>query len=162
MEGYTPASRVYNVSYEDFPGLLIKCKSASIGELRLAGSGVDTGTQLGFFATKIISWNMQHPAVDGFTETKNDDGSITFTAITECPVCGLKEGDEIAPTAQAMQCLELDFCLALMLGWIAALTKVSPPKELSSTNGGRNSQEELMRQLAAMQNPGTLPTPNFD
>lgn len=147
--GYTPQSRIYNVQYEDFPGLVIKCKGATIGELRLVNSGADTGTALGFFASKVISWNIQHPAVDGEKP--------------ECAVCELIEGTPLEPTAEAMQCLELEFCVALMMGWIRAITKVSPPKDLNFNNGGTDTQgDELMRKLAALQNPGTLPTPKLD
>lgn len=152
-QGFTPGRKVYRVSYVDYPGLLIVCKGATIGELRLAEpskntSHADQGSQLGFFASKIISWNMQHPPVD------NKDNK------PECVVCGLAEGVPLEPSAEAMQCLELIDAIALMQGWIGAITKVSPPKGESLNNGVRNP-EDLMRRLAEAQNPGTLPTPNF-
>lgn len=143
---YTPASKIYNVSYEDFPGLHIKCKSSTLGELRSLGQSGSVDNQNAFFASRIISWNIGHPPL------KSDDAVV-------CPVCSLAESSPLPVTADAMLCLDLDFLLALIAGYMSAVTRVSVPKGLS-LNLGEKAQEDLMSQLAQLQSPPTLPPLN--
>lgn len=136
---YTPASKIYNVSYEDFPGLLIKCKSSTLGEIRALGQSGNVDSQNQFFASRIVSWNMGHPP-------------LKVTDAVVCPMCSLAESSPLPVTAEALLCLDFDFLLALIAGYMSAVTRVSVPKGLN-LNLGETAQEDLMRQLAQLQNP---------
>lgn len=159
--GYKPQRKVYDLEFTDYPGLEIQATSTSLGklmhlsEMKLNLNEPDVKKRLevfGVFAGCVIAWNMEHPEL---TEDNRQPDSMC------CKDCGLIEGIALPPTVQGMMCLELGFMMSLIFGWMAAISRVNVPKELSLSNGGSNIQEELMRQLAAHQNLSTLPQPNF-
>lgn len=159
--GYKPNNKIYNLSFTDYPGLEIRAKGTSIGKLqwmqeqRVNLNEEDEAKKLAvftFFANRIVSWNIEHPEVD--PEDKNTDGA--------CIHCGQSEDDPMVPSVQSLMCLDLGFVMGIIFGWMAAVARVSVPKGMSLNDGGQNSPEELlMRQLASLQNPTTLPTPNL-
>ena len=159
--GYKPQRKIYDLEYADYPGLEIKATSTSLGklmhlsEMKLDLNESDPEKRLevfGVFAGCVMTWNMEHPEL---TEDNKQLDSM------QCKDCGLVEGDPVPPTVQGMMCLELGFMMSLIFGWMAAVSRVNVPKELSLSDGGRNIQEEMMRQLAQHQNLSTLPTPSF-
>lgn len=156
MTGYKPSKKTFRVRFEDYPGLLVVCKSVNLGTLTklnaLAGSNDpdDAKAAFGFFAKRIITWNMEHPDLD-------DDDEET------CPVCGSEPGAMLPSTVDGMMCLEVDFVMKLILGWVQAITSVPAPKapnssdgESSTTNGG----DSALTRLGNLANQTKLPTLN--
>lgn len=155
--GYRPEKKIYNLVFADREGLEVKTRSATLGEVEKVSAmsmnihEKDEAKRLevfAFFSKKLISWNVEHPELD-------DEEAET------CTECGLLVGAPLPTTVQSMKCLELDMIVDIIKGWVFAVGRVSIPKELSSKNGGSNIPEEVMKQLDALQSPGTLPTPNF-
>lgn len=155
--GYKPGKQIYNVTYAEFPGLALKCTSATIGKLMSMGNlsiqlNASEEEKLAVFTTfskRVIEWNIDHPDLDD-NETDSN----------QCPICGLNPGDRLPVSAKAMLCLDLDFALRMIVGWMRAVTTVSPGKEPNSNNGA-SLQEDVMRRLAELQSPVKLPTPNL-
>lgn len=156
--GYKPNRKLYRLEFEDYPGLEITATSTSLGklmhlasmELRL-GSGIPESerTELfEFFASKIVTWNVEHPELD----TTREDGT--------CLQCGLAEGAPLPTTLEGILCLDLTFTMSIIIGWMTTLTKASLPKGMSLKNGGI-VPEDLMKQLGELQSPPKLPTPNL-
>lgn len=158
MAGYKPQRKIYNLEFVDYPGLEITTRSAPLGELSAA---YDLNIKLNepdkdkrleafkFFADRLISWNLDHPEVS--------NKAVTYPA---CAACGLKEDDPMPPTVDSMMCLELDMIMAIIMGWINTIAKVSVPKAMNSNDGGTTIPEELAKQLEALQNLGISPMPN--
>src|ERR1700755_985755 len=153
--GYKPAAKFYDLEFEDFPGLEVKMRSASLGEIKHAYSlninmqEKDPDKQMEafkFFESKLVSWNLEHPEVEG-------GGN--------CPQCGLTEDQAMLPVVECMLCLELSMLLKMLMGWINTMATVAGPKGMNSLPGGNNIPEEATRLLEQMQSPGTLPTPNL-
>lgn len=156
---YVPEKKVYNLEFADRPGLEVSARSATLGQLSHV-SQLTVNLQekdeekrmevFEFFAKKLIAWNIGHP------EFEPNEGEIT------CPDCGLAEKAAVPPTVKGMLCLDLDLVMAVITGWVFAVGRVSLPKGMSLRNGGSDTlSEEVMRQLEVLQNPSTLPTPNF-
>lgn len=144
--GYRPTTRMYNLAFEDFPGLEVRIGSVSLGELEeIEESGKTPGKQMLPFEKFIAcaeSWNVEHP----------------------------KTGDPVPLTMEGLKSLEMEFVSALIRGWVTTIARASLPKGLSSNNGGKTGPsiplsdgmtEEIMRQLEALQNPMPLPELNF-
>jgi hypothetical protein len=155
MAGYKPTKKLYDLEFVDFPGLEVKARSASIGEIKAAQElNIDPAEKdpekqmeaFTFFEKKIVEWNIIHPEID--------DGDI-------CPVCGLKEDDPVPPTVAGMLCLDISMMLAIIFGWIQTVARVSVPKGMSTNGGAMSIPEDTMQKLAMLQNPGGLPTPNL-
>lgn len=154
--GYKPVSNTYNLTFEAYPGLQLKVRSLSIGELarsynfNMNLNVPDPAKQteiFDFFSSKIVSWNMEHPEVE-------NDSKI-------CTVCELTEGAELPPTTAGMLCLELNMVMTIIFNWINTVAKVANPKGSNSSNGGVTIPEDIMKQLEALQSPMKLPTPNL-
>lgn len=158
--GYKPQRKVYNLEFVDYPGLEVKARSAPLGELSAA---YDLNIQINepdkdkrlesfkFFADRLISWNLEHPEVPPKAMSLDYD---------VCAACGLREDDPMPPTVESMMCLELDMIMAIIIGWVSTIAKVSVPKGLSSNNGGTNIPEELTQKLEALQSLGISPMPS--
>ena len=157
--GYKPVRKVFALEFVDYPGLEIKARSAPLGELSKAYdmnvkiNEPDKAKRLEsfkFFADRLISWNIDHPEV-------SEKGNDNYPA---CGACGLLEDAPMPPTVDSMMCLELDMSMAIIVGWINTIAKVSIPKGQSFNGGETNIPEDLARQLEAMQSLGISPMPN--
>jgi hypothetical protein len=158
--GYKPTRKVYDIQFTDYPGLEIKATSTSLGKLmqlsdmQLNLNEPDAEKRLEVFtvfAGCIVSWNMEHPEL---TEDNKQPDSMC------CKDCGLMEGIALPATVQGMMCLELGFMMSLIFGWMAAISRVNVPKELSLSNGGNDIPGEVMRLLGQHPNLSTLPMPS--
>lgn len=159
--GYKPTKKVYELRFTDFPGLEIDAVSTSLGKLMQIGqlnvqiNDPDPAKRLELFsafADCMVRWNIEHPALSD--ENKQPDSMA-------CAACGLAEDEPMPCTVTSLQCLDLDFIMPLIFGWIATISRVSFPKELSLNSGALNIPEEVMNKLAQHPNLSTLPTPNF-
>lgn len=148
--GYKPQHKVYNLEFVDYPGLEVTARSAPLGELSAAYdlnikiNEPDKTKRLeafAFFADRLVSWNLEHPEVSNST---NDP---------VCAACGLQEDNPMPPTVDSMMCLEIDLIMAIIIGWINTISKVSLPKGMSSNNGEMSIPEELAKKLEMLQNP---------
>ena len=157
---YKPTSKKYNLKFDNIPGLEICAKGTTLGKLQeFSGAEISLAEKnrekarelMGFFATRIITWNIVHPEVE-LTEkqiAEREPGDLS------CPACGLSEDDPLPTTLKGMECLEMSLVLSVMFGWVAAIASASDPKG-QSLNGGENSiREDLMSALGAMQSPLT-------
>ncbi len=150
---YKPVRKLYELEFEDYPGLAVVARSASLGALQKS-YGLDINMQeqdeekrlavFAFFAKRLVSWNLTHP--------ETDDGA--------CEQCGLEEDSAMPPTMQSLLCLELDMVMAIIFGWINTISRVSLPKGMSTNDGEKNIHEEVMKKLEMLQNPVKLPTPS--
>lgn len=158
MEGYKPKKQLHNVTYNQYPGLLISSKGTTIGKLqKLAGMKMTVNEQdqetvdyiFKFFAGRVITWNLLHPEVE-----PDEDSDDNYQDVEEpvCSVCGLQEDDLLPTTHEGLYCLEMSFVLSLIFGWMAAIASASDPKEQSSSGGEMSTHTELlMNRLAEMQ-----------
>jgi hypothetical protein len=155
---YKPQSKLYDLEFQDFPGLEVRTRSASIGEiqksyqLNVKIDETDPEKQSAiftFFESKLVSWNLVHPELSGVDENG------------KCALCGLAEDDPMPPTKLGMMCLDLGLIMSIITGWITTVARVTPPKGQSSNSGGIDIPEEVMRQLEMLQSPTKLPTPNL-
>jgi hypothetical protein len=152
---YKPVTQFLDLEFVDFPGLEVRTRSASIGEIKRAQElNVDVNEKdpdkqleaFRFFERKLIEWNLVHPEID--------DGSDV------CAICGLKEDDELPPTIAGMLCLDIAIMLAIIFGWVRSVATVALPKGMSLPNGGKDIPEELRQKLETLQSLGTSPMPN--
>lgn len=160
--GYKPGKKVYHMQFEDFPGLEVNAHGTSLGKLMHISSlnlnlnEADEEKRMEvftFFAGQLVSWNVEHPAL----ENPEPDGSGGFI----CFHCKQPEGAPMSCDVMSLMCLELDFIMRIIIGWISSIARVSFPKEMSSNSGGNGIPEEVMRMLAQHQNLSPLPTPNL-
>lgn len=165
--GYKPTSTTYALEFEDKPGLEVRCKGATLGEIDKVRklepnmNEPDEAKRMAiftFFEKKLITWNVDHPEL-----VEEDENG-------RCASCGLKEDEPMPCTVLSMQCLELAFIMRIIIGWVFAVARVSVPKGLNLSNGAPNGQglplpdgltEQIMRELENLQNPMPLPEPNF-
>lgn len=168
--GYKPVADVgTRVTFDDFPGLEIYADTPNMGDLmdiadmRLnMNDAADRRMRaFDFFEGHIRTWNIDHPKP---RHTK----VVTATEFTDdtpdrvvCVRCGLAEDDPLPTTAEAMMCLSIKFIMPVFFGWLSIVSRVDPTKYLNSNSGGNNFQEDLMRQLAEMQNPMPSSAPNM-
>jgi hypothetical protein len=65
-------------------------------------------------------------------------------------------------TVDSVLCLELSLVMAIIMGWVFAQARVSVPKGMSLNDGVSDTlTENVMKELERLQNPQTLPQPNF-
>lgn len=165
--GYKPQGKLYELAFENHEGLEVTCKGATLGEidkvrkLEPKMNEPDEAKRMAmftFFEKKLVSWNVDHPAPDELDE--NDC----------CAACGLHEDMLLPCNVRSMQCLELNFVMEIIIGWVFAVARVPIPKALNSSNGGTTGQgsplpdgltEQIMRELETLQSPMKLPEPNF-
>lgn len=165
--GYQPTRKLYNLQFEDFPGLEVAAKGTSLGKLmHLASLNLQINEPdeakrmevFEIFAGQLVSWNIDHPEIDNLddlTEVPTAGGSMMV-----CSQCKVQPGAPMPCTLESLLCLELDFIMKIIVGWMGAIARVSVPKELNLSNGGSNIEEAMMR-LVQHQNLSTLPTPNL-
>lgn len=152
--GYKPVRKIYNLSFEEYPGLEVVMGSMALGKLmdvaklQLRLNEPDEAKRLEIFklfSDKLIRWNVEHP--------ENEETEL-------CPRCGMAEGTELPATIDGLLCLDLEFIMAIVFGWISTLSRVNPGKGMNLNNGENNIQEEVMKQLAMMQSPMTSRMPS--
>jgi len=158
--GYKPTVKLYELEFKDYPGLELFARGASLGKVLELGQIQMTPNMseklrdkvFGFFATRIAKWNMEHPELDPL-----DDGQVPET----CPRCGLAEDTPMPVSTESLMCLDITFVFNLIVGWMSTLTRISAPKDLSSSDGETNSlTEEYLRKLDSLANPLTSLTQN--
>jgi hypothetical protein len=163
--GYKPVKKVYSLEFVDHPGLEVVTRGATLGEIKAVQkmninvNEKDEEKKLEvfhFFASKLISWNMEHPEVETDQPT--------------CALCGLQEDAPLPTTVNGMLCLELHLIITIIKGWVFAVARVADPKEMSLNDGESNGLEsppqngitpETMQRLETLQNPMISPEPNF-
>jgi hypothetical protein len=136
---------VYNLTFQNYPGLHVKMRSSLLGEIeRFNVPDAGTANQLDqfkFFAKKLISWDLMHSDIE-----PDDNGVIPDV----CPNCGLREGELMPTTLQSIRCLEPPFAMAIINGYLAQVAQPDP-KVSSAPNSG--ATPETLRRLAERQNP---------
>jgi hypothetical protein len=146
------------MQFDAYPGLEVTTIGASLGRMLDLGpsrvsldmSREEQLKMFDFFATRIVTWNVEHP--DLTDDERTPEGL--------CVRCGLAEDMPLPTTITGLLCLDPSFITALIMGWMEAVTRVSGPKGQSTNDGGLNMQA-LMSQLANLQSPQTLPTLNL-
>lgn len=146
-----PVPTVYKLTFHNQPGIVIMCKSAPLGTLlKLSNMGInrkdakETRKAFGYFAKRIIEWNVDHPEI----EQEFEDDELTDV----CTECGLKAGDRLPVTSQGLACLGIDFVQTTIAAWINAVSRVSLPKE-ESYDDGEMSTETPQTRLGMLQSP---------
>lgn len=152
---YKPPKKSFRVRYEDYPGLLIVARSTRLKKLtrvaNLAGRS-DAGAVneiFQFFSSCIMSWNMEHPELDN----ENEELDV-------CEDCGLAEGQLMPSTAEYVACLDIDFVMKLIMGWVSVLTSVSAPKGMNLPSGEQqstNGDQKALTNLGNLARQTTLP-----
>lgn len=150
--GYQPKVKLHELVYTDYPGLELYARGASLGTLLELGQirmTPDMPTELrdkvfGFFATRVAKWNMEHPEIEPLA-----DGRVP----AECQRCGLAEGTPMPISMESLMCLDIGFVFSLIVGWMSVLTRVSLPKEMSSSDGEMSSlMDQHLSQLESLAN----------
>lgn len=152
--GYKPSKQLMHLEFAEFPGLEVSATSCSIGKLIEAqnlaiqiksNNEAEIRKTFDFLASRLVSWNVEHPELDEGDET--------------CSRCGLAEGAPLPVTVDGLFCLDFDFVIAILMGWMQGIARVSLPKGMNLSNGAVNT-EALMKQLGELQNPSKSPVPN--
>lgn len=162
--GYKPQKKNYVLEFVDHPGLEIRTLGATLDELdSVSGMNVNFMSEdkerrlelFVFFASKLVSWNFEHPEVPG-------GGN--------CVRCGLAEDAPMPATFEGLLCLDMELAIQITIGWANTISRVSFPKELNSNAGGMSGPsiplpngmtDEITKRLEALQSPMKLPEPNF-
>lgn len=151
--GYRPTRKLYEISYKQYPGLVVVAYGTTMGTLLETPDSLSGLTEYAIRNQKAIltefidcidEWNVEHP------DTLDDK---------ECPRCGYITGALIPPTLKTIGCLDTSFVMDLFQGWQEAITRIPDPKEQRSYDGGKIIQEEVMRKLGELQNPLPLREP---
>lgn len=158
MEGYKPKRKKYILEFPGHPGLEVSCKGTTIGKIfdlqkmniKLGQtSEEDIAKVFGLLADHIITWNVVHPELEQIELSIDEEHVI-------CGKCGLEEDAPVPTTVEHFMCLDLEFLMHILFGWIQAVATMPDPKGLTSNNGGSTGLEAAMERLASMQNQGTL------
>lgn len=133
--GYRPKAKVYNLTFDDHPGLEVKARSvdtATFMEIAaLADRPGDPGTdELDIlyvkFADVLVSWNLEY--------------------FDEHP----KAGEPVPTTLDGLLSQDFDFVQEIILGWMEAVGGVAAPLDQRSTDGSLSLVESLpMEPLSA-------------
>lgn len=154
--GYRPTRKMYELAFADYPGLEVTCKPTPLGRLmdvsemkiNLNSNDEDKMKVFDIFIGCLAKWNIEHPELDA------DD---THT----CDRCGLNVGDPLPHTLAGILCLDLDFIMVIIFGWIGAISRVSVPKGMSFNDGEMNAvTTDMMNQLGQLQSPPISHMPN--
>lgn len=129
--GYRRERRVYNLTFEQYPGLTVRARSCStetflkITELEGQEITIDVAReQLHLFAEHLLSWNL----LDEET------------------------GEPVPATPDAVLAEDFDFVTHLQLAWIEAVSGVAAPLAQPSEDGSLSLVESLpMEPLSASQ-----------
>lgn len=162
--GYRPEHRIYSIEFEGYPGLLVRSRSISLGKLMSVLSSADDIKGMSTeeaqrhpafvsFADALVEWNVDHPELEP-SDTPPTALELLDGPSEVCPTCGLKPGDPLSASLAGLFCLDLDFVMDMIMGWVTALTRVSQGKAPSLTNGG-SAQQETMTRLGALASPLT-------
>jgi hypothetical protein len=127
-QGYQPKPKIYNIKYDDHPGLLVRARSVDAGTfMRIAAladlegdPSLDELKDLySEFAKVLLSWNLLyfegHPL----------------------------EGQPVPTTLEGLLSQEWDFLQEIILGWMSAVSGVSAPLDRPSTSGSLSLVESL-------------------
>lgn len=149
--GYRPEAKTYNLQFADYPGLEMSVRGTSMGKLfdlvkyrSLDVAKMDETVKrdlFGFFASRIVTWNVEHPDLE--TEAEQQMGM--------CSVCGLPAGALLPTTADGMFCLDVSFIFAIVNGWTEGISQVNFPKGRSSNNGESPDIASAMMRLGELQ-----------
>ena len=132
--GYRRSPKVYQLSYEQFPGLEITARSVPVGELldilKLADSMAAEPSQqkiaklFKWFADKIIAWNYED-----------------------------EDGKPLEPTLKTLQGEEFDFIIALITGWVKAISSAAVP--LAQASNGMSRRDPVEESIPMSSSAGT-------
>lgn len=121
--GYRRQTKLYKLAFEEFPGLEITARSASIGELmeilQLADAVASKPTPeqadklFGGFADHIVSWNYED-----------------------------EDGNPLPATLETLKGEESGFVTRLIAGWAQAISGADVPLAQASAGRSRNQVEE--------------------
>lgn len=149
--GYRPERKTYNLQFEAYPGLTVSVRGTSMGKLfelvkyqNIDAASLDEEAKqkiFGFFASRVITWNVEHPELETEEEIAAD----------ACAVCGLPSGVPLPTTVEGMFCLDLSFIYDIINGWTKGIAQVNAPKEQSSSGGGSQDLISMMK-LGELQN----------
>jgi hypothetical protein len=153
---YKPGRKIYQLVFEDFPGMEVHVSAMSLGELFDSEtttsdisklSAKDLQTRLQLLADHIVVWNLVHPDIPKNAEV--------------CPRCGLAAEMPLPTAVTYMTCLDNEIIMAILWGWISRISQVAGPKGGNLPPGNNEMMSEMMRRLGELQNQLTLPVPNF-
>lgn len=155
MAPYKPSRKIYQLQFEQFPGMAVHAYSASLGQIidldgmdRSKLSATQIHSMMELLADHIAVWNLVHPDIP---QGKGD----------VCPRCGLAPEMPMPTAVKYMFCLDQELMLAIIFGWVTAMVRVSVPKEMTALSGSNEKMSELIKTLGELQNQATLPVPNF-
>jgi hypothetical protein len=161
--GYQPEAKQYQLIFADREGLEVVARGTSLGKLmelsrmdiRVGQSDPEQAMAIFLeFDDCLMMWNVDHPALSKRNTVTDEHGVIT------CKKCGLEPGAPLPSDVDGMLCLEMDFIMDIILGWMSAIARVSDPKGVNSSNGGRTSLEDQMSELGKKASPLESPQPN--
>jgi hypothetical protein len=129
--GYQRKPKQYRLKFEDpdMEGFVCLAKSVSVDEFvmltQLAGDmtggrNSDLGQVFDLLAASIVEWNLEDEA-----------------------------GEPLKPTAEVIRAQDIDFTMAILMGWMDAIASVPSPLPGGSPNGGI-PPEELRLGLASL------------
>lgn len=145
MTGYKPQKKQYTLTYTDYPGLTVIANAPVLGELLdstaltinlLAQDEVQRIKAFTTFINHVLTWNVLHPDIIG---------------LDACPRCGLASDQPLPTTVDALKCLDVEFVIAVVMGWATTVASVTLPKGLNLSDG-TPTIDTLMKQLGEMQN----------
>ena len=153
---FQPILTAYNLTFTQYPGLHVKMHGSTLGELMAQDMPVDPNNitpeekmrSFNFLEEKLISWDVEHPEL-----RRAKDG----TTPEFCPACGLRAKDHVPETLKGIFCLDPDFILSIITGYIEMVGKPSPKVSAPSMHG---ATPETLRRLAERQNPLKSQKPN--
>lgn len=139
QEGFRRSRKVFDMTFEEFPGLQIKAKSVPIGSmlevLKLAGSisakavpaQEDIERLFGWFASRIVSWN--------YTD---------------------EDGGDLPATVETLLDDDFDFVMKLIMGWVSAVSSsLVPTMPGPDSSSSRSPLEESIPMTAEGSGTGT-------
>lgn len=156
--GFQPSHDIYELVFEEYPGLEIMAKGTSLGKLLDIGSinvnlnekdQEKTTRVFKFISKRIITWNIEHPALD----EDDFDEEIEINEDTVCPRCGLLPGMPLPTTVKGLMCLDMRFVMQIFFGWMQAVARLPLPKGLSTNDGATPDLNTMIKMLGEQQSP---------
>lgn len=122
--GYRPEPKLYRLTFDEHPGLVVRAKSCSAAQLLRVSElaeNTEQGKELGGvrmlfgeFAEVLVSWNLED-----------------------------QDGEPVPTTLEGLLAQDFDLVIALIDGWMEAVAGVPAPLEQPSSSGAPFLVESL-------------------
>lgn len=159
---YQPKRKTFTLHFEDYEGLEIIVKPTSMGKLAaVSAMQIDPNANpneeqevFKVFLDCLVAWNLTHPELEDIAD-EPVNGELV------CRRCGIAADAEMPINYASLMCLDLDFLVAIVFGWMGAISRVAAPKGMNLSDGAKNTLEEsVAKRLGQLQNPPILPKLN--